>query len=151
LPFTILLAVPTAAMATTCILAETGGPALVFSLVIAAREFKFLHRLLKGAWYSPHLLYGRAQGLSLRALIALHILPNAAPRLFALVTLSIVTALGALVPIEVVFSVPGVGQLAWAAVKNRDLPVLVAVSLLMACVVSVAGMLSARMFTLEEA
>jgi peptide/nickel transport system permease protein len=151
LPFTILLAVPTAAMATACILAESGGPVLVFSLVIAAREFKFLHRLLKGAWYSPHLLYGRAQGLSLRALITMHILPGAAPRLYALATLSIVTALGALVPIEVIFSVPGVGQLAWSAVMNRDLPVLVAVSLLMACVVSVAGMLSPRTVTLEEA
>lgn len=151
LPFTLLLSVPTAAMATACILAEAGGPATILSLVIAAREFKFLHGLLRGAWHSPHLLHGRAQGLSTWALVKIHIFPNVAPQLCALTTLSIVTALGALVPIEVIFTVAGVGQLAWLAVMNRDLPVLVAVSLLMACVVALAGMLSSRPLTLEAA
>jgi peptide/nickel transport system permease protein len=151
LPFTLLLAIPTAAMATACILAEAGGPVLVLSLIVAAREFKFLRNLLEGAWRSPHLLQGRAQGLSTRALVTMHILPNVAPQLCALATLSIVTALGALVPIEVIFTVPGVGQLAWSAVMNRDLPVLVAVSLLMASVVGFASMLSTRAVTLEEA
>jgi peptide/nickel transport system permease protein len=151
MPFTVLLAVPAAAMATACILADVGGPVLVLSLLIAAREFKFLRSLLAGAWHSPHLLQGRARGLSAPALVRLHILPNVAPQLFALATLSIVTALGALVPIEVVFSVPGVGQLAWSAVMNRDLPVLVAVSFLMALVVGFAGLLSTRDFGLEAA
>ena len=151
LPFTILLAIPTAAMATACILSETGGPVLVLALLIAARDFKFLRSMLEGAWRSPHLLQGRAQGLRPRALVRLHILPNVLPQLCALTTLSIVTALGALVPIEVIFTVPGVGQLAWSAVMNRDLPVLVAVSLLMACVVGCAGMLSMRAPTLEAA
>jgi len=150
LPFTVLLAVPAAAMATACILSATGGPVLVLSLVVAARDFKFLRSLLEGAWRSPHLLQGRAQGLSTQALITLHILPNVAPQLGALATLSIVTALGALVPIEVIFTVPGVGQLAWSAVMNRDLPVLAAVSLLMAFVVGLAGMISTRSLTLEE-
>lgn len=149
MPFTVLLAVPAAAMATACILADVGGPVLVLSLLIAAREFKFLRSLLEGAWHSPHLLQGRARGLSAPALVRLHILPNVAPQLCALATLSIVTALGALVPIEVVFSVPGVGQLAWSAVMNRDLPVLVAVSFLMALVVGFAGLLSTRDFGLE--
>ena len=151
LPFTLLLSVPTAAMATACILVDAGGPVLVLSLLIAAREFNFLLSLLERAWRSPHLLQGRAQGMSSRALVTLHILPNVAPQLCALTTLSIVTALGALVPIEVIFTVPGVGQLAWSAVMNRDLPVLAAVSLLMACVVGFAGMISTRTITLEAA
>jgi peptide/nickel transport system permease protein len=151
LPFTLLLAIPASAMATACILANAGGPVLVLSLLIAAREFKFLRSLLEGAWRSPHLLQGRARGLAPMVLVRAHIVPNIAPQLCALATLSIVTALGALVPIEVIFTVPGVGQLAWSAVMNRDLPVLVAVSLLMASVVGFAGMLSARDVTLEEA
>jgi peptide/nickel transport system permease protein len=144
LPFTILLSVPAAAMATACILAEAGGPVLVLSLLIAAREFKFLRALLEGAWRSPHLLQGRAQGLRWGSLLRMHILPTVASQLGALATLSIVTALGALVPIEVIFNTPGIGQLAWSAVMNRDLPVLVTVSLLMAGVVGFAGMLSHR-------
>jgi len=150
-PFTLLLAMPTAAMATACILSDTGGPVLVLSLLIAAREFKFLRTLLHGAWRSPHLLQGRAQGLPVWALLRTHILPHLAPQLCALATLSLVTALGALVPIEVIFTVPGLGQLAWSAVMNRDLPVLVAVSVLMSCVVGLAAMLSTRSVTLEAA
>jgi len=149
LPFTILLAIPTAAMATACILSETGGPVLVLSLLVGARDFEFLRSLLQDAWRSPHLLQARAQGLPTRALVLSHILPNAAPQLYALATLSIVTALGALVPVEVIFTVPGIGQLGWSAVMNRDLPVLVAVSILMACVVSVAGLFTARSLTSE--
>ncbi len=95
------------------------------------------------------MLQGRAQGLPLQGLIRLHVLPDVAPQLYALATLSLVTALGALVPVEVIFNVPGLGQLAWAAVMNRDLPVLVAVSLLMAGAIGVAGMLSGERQTLE--
>jgi peptide/nickel transport system permease protein len=151
LPFTLLLATPTAAMATVCILAGAGGPVLVLTLLIAARDFKFLSRILRQAWSSPHLLQGRAQGLGLTRLMLLHILPNVAHRLRALATLSIVTALAATIPIEVIFTVPGIGQLAWSAVMNRDLPVVVAVSLLMAAVVALASMFSAGARTLETA
>ena len=150
-PFTLVLAIPTAAMATACILTETGGPVFVLTLLIAAREFKFLRSLLADAWRAPHLLQGLAQGMTPWTLARVHILPNIAPQLCPLGTLSIVTALGALVPIEVIFTVPGVGQLAWSAIMNRDLPVLIAVSLLMAVVVDLAGMLTTRTATLEAA
>jgi peptide/nickel transport system permease protein len=151
LPFTCLLALPAAAIATACILADVGGPVLVLSLLIAARDFKFLRSLLKAAWNSPHLLQARARGLSAPALVRMHILPNVVPQLCALATLSIVTALGVLVPIEVIFTVPGVGQLAWSAVMNRDLPVLVAITFLMASVVGFAGMISPRALMQEAA
>jgi peptide/nickel transport system permease protein len=150
-PFTLLLSMPAAAMATGCILSDVGGPVLVLSLLIAARDFKFLRSLLHGAWRAPHLLQGRAQGLRAGALLKWHIVPHVAPQLCALTTLSIVTALGALIPVEVIFTVPGLGQLAWSAVMNRDLPVLVVVSVLMACVVGSAGMLPARSATLAAA
>jgi len=149
LPFTILLAVPVTAMATACILAEAGGPVLVLSLLISAREFKFLRATLDRGWRTPHLLQGRVQGLTWGSLVKIHILPTVAPQLWSLLTLSVVTALGAMIPVEVIFNVPGVGQLAWSAVMNRDLPVLVSVSLLMACVVGLAAMLSNHDSTLE--
>jgi peptide/nickel transport system permease protein len=53
---------------------------------------------------------------------------------------SFVLALSAVVPIEVVFDVPGLGQLAWNAAMNRDLPVLLAVTLLLAAGVGIAAL-----------
>jgi peptide/nickel transport system permease protein len=141
-PATLLLAVPTAAMATICLVAGSGGPALVMTLLLAARDFKFLDRLLRKTWRDPHLLQARAQGLTTLRLVRAHILPSIASQLLALATLSIVTALSALVPVEVIFSVPGLGQLAWNAAMNRDLPVLLAVTMIMAIAVTFAGMAS---------
>jgi len=139
-PTTVLLATPVAAMATFCLLTDNGGPVLVMTLILAARDFKFVERLLRAAWINPHILQGRAQGISTMRLLTRHVLPGLIPQLTALATLSIVTALSALVPIEVIFNVPGLGQLAWNAAMNRDLPVLLAVTLMMAIAVAVANL-----------
>jgi peptide/nickel transport system permease protein len=143
-PATLLLAVPTAAMATLCLLAGSGGPVLVMALLIAARDFKFLQRMLRKAWLEPHLLHARAQGIRPRRLLVAHLFPGFANQLAALASLSIVTALSALVPVEVLFNVPGLGQLAWNAALNRDLPVLLAVTLTMAVAVVCSGMSPSR-------
>jgi peptide/nickel transport system permease protein len=71
--------------------------------------------------------------------VAAYIAPALTPQLGALASLSIVTALSALVPVEVIFNLPGLGQLAWNAALNRDLPVLLAVMILMALAVTVSG------------
>jgi peptide/nickel transport system permease protein len=141
-PAALLLAVPTAAMATICLLAGGGGPVLVMTLLLAARDFKFLDRILRKAWRDPHVLQARAQGIPTLRLVVAHIFPNILPQLLALATLSLVTALSTLVPVEVIFSVSGIGQLAWNAAMNRDLPVLLAVTMIMAVAVTFAGMTS---------
>ena len=143
-PATLLLAIPTAAMATLCLLAGIGGPVLVMALLIAARDFKFLCRMLRQAWLQPHVLQARAHGIRMGRLLAVHMAPAIAGQLGALAGLSLVTALSALVPVEVLFDVPGLGQLAWNAAMNRDLPVLLAVTLLMALAVTSSNMLSGR-------
>jgi peptide/nickel transport system permease protein len=138
-PATVLLAIPTAGLATFCLLADSGGPVLVMALMLAARDFKFLDHALRKAWLEPHVLQARAQGIGTLRLVVAHIAPSLAPQLGALASLSIVTALSALVPVEVIFNLPGVGQLAWNAALNRDLPVLLAVMILMALAVTLSG------------
>lgn len=144
MPATLLLAVPTAAMATLCLLSGQGGPVLVMALLVAARDFKFLHYLLRKAWLEPHLMHARAMGIATPRLLVTHLLPSVANQLAALASLSIVTALSALVPVEVIFNIPGLGQLAWNAALNRDLPVLLAITLIMALAVTISGMAPGR-------
>ncbi|HVU46467.1 MAG TPA: ABC transporter permease subunit [Terracidiphilus sp.] len=143
-PAALLLAVPTAAMATLCLLAGYGGPVLVMALLLTARDYKFLHHTLRKAWLDPHLLQARAQGVRAHRLIVGYILPSIGPQLSALASLSIVTALSALVPVEVIFNVPGLGELAWNAALNRDLPVLLSATIIMALAVTLAGLASDR-------
>ena len=143
-PAALLLATPVAAMATICLLADSGGPVLVMTLLLAARDFKFLDRLVRRAWLDPHVLQARAQGISGSRMLRFFVLPGLLSPLTALATLSIVTALSLIVPVEVIFNIPGIGQLAWNAAMNRDLPILLAITVLMALSVSLATMLSER-------
>src|SRR5580658_4070782 len=131
-------------MATLCLLANKGGPVQVMALLIATRDFKFLHRMFRKAWLEPHMLQARAQGIATSRLLVAHVLPSLAGQLAALASLSVVTALSALVPVEVIFNVPGLGQLAWNAALNRDLPVLLAITLIMAIAVTCSGMAPGR-------
>jgi len=134
-----LLSVPIGALATLFLLTGMGGPVLAVGLVLAARDFKFLYSLLRREWRTPHLLYARAQGVGSVRLVLGYLLPALAPQLLALLLMSLVAALSLAVPAEVIFDVPGLGQLAWSAAINRDAPVLLAVSLLMAAAVGLMG------------
>jgi len=149
-PATLLLAIPTAAMATLCLISNHGGPVLVMGLLLAARDFKFLERTLRRSWLEPHLLHARAQGIPTTRLLWFHVLPDIAPQLAALVPLSLVTALSALVPVEVIFNVQGLGALAWNAAMNRDLPVLLAATAVMALAVTLSGFFPSQQGTVSD-
>jgi len=95
--------------------------------------------MLRKAWRDPHLLQARAQGISTLRLVRAHILPSISSQLLALATLSIVTALSALVPVEVIFQRAWLGS---AGVERGNEPrpsVLLAVTMIMAIAVHFRG------------
>ena len=137
-----LLALPVGVLATLSLVANKGGPVTVLALLIAVRDFKLLYRLLCDTRTSPALLFARAQGTTFVRCVTVHLWAFIKREVGALGMLSVVVALSALVPVEVIFDVPGLGQMAWTAAMNRDLPVLIAVTALLAGLVSGAGILS---------
>ncbi len=136
----LLLALPVGVLATVCVVSNLGGPVAVLALVIATRDFKILYRMLRTIWTAPYLLHAQAQGLTRKQILQTHIAAVLRREVASLALLSFTLALSVLVPLEVVFDVPGLGQLAWAAAMNRDLPVLVAVTGVMAACVGLAGL-----------
>lgn len=140
----ILMAIPIGALATFCLLLDKGGPVFTLALLVAVREFKMLYALLQSGWRTPHLFYARAQGFSGVQSLRVHLLQELRPELLNLAGMSAVIALSALVPVEVIFDVPGLGQLAWSAAINRDLPVLVAITALMAACVAAMGLFTTQ-------
>ncbi len=141
-PTALLLSIPVGAMGTACMIADRGGAITVLATVIAVRDFKLLYRLFREAGRAPDLLFAKAQGISPFRITCIHLLPPLTGKLLALALLSFVTALSAIVPVEVIFDVPGLGHLAWSAATNRDLPVLLDVTVLMAAAVGIASMIS---------
>lgn len=139
IPSALLLAVPVGALATLSLITNFGGPVLVLTALIGTRNFKFISCLFAQGWKDPCLFQARAQGIRPVRIAWKHLLPTIMPQLRALAIMSLVVALGAIVPVEVIFNVPGLGQLAWQAAMNRDLPVLLAVTLGMVAIVGGAS------------
>jgi peptide/nickel transport system permease protein len=126
---TCALCLPSAAMAV--LMFAAGGPVRgIIALVIFPRLFDTLHNLLQDAYERPHVLNARAKGLRPVRILLRHILPLCAPEFLALTGVSAIMAFGAAIPVEALCDLPGIGQLAWKAATARDLPLLVALTLL---------------------
>ena len=133
-------AVPISVIALFCLISSLGSAGGVLFVTIAARDFRLFCRLLRRQAAASHIYFARASGVSSWRLMLRHLFWPARWELAALIVTSFLVGLNAMLPIEVIFGIPGVGQLAWAAAMNRDLPVLLTVSLLLALCIGVASL-----------
>jgi peptide/nickel transport system permease protein len=134
----VFLCVPSAVLALLLVYAG-GAPAMAIALVIFPRVFRFVRNLLQQTGGLPHVLSARARGLTPARIFARHVLPLAAPSLFALLGVSVSLGLGASIPVEVICDSPGIGQLAWHAAMGRDLPLLIHLTLFITLVTLTAN------------
>lgn len=101
-------------------------------LVVFPHVYRYAKNQLVATSQSLHVVAAQARGLSSWRVLWAHILTPAAPQLAALAGISVSLAFGASIPIEVICDTPGVGQLAWRAALDRDLPLLVTITVLVA-------------------
>lgn len=104
--------------ATTLVLASAAGFLLIARDATAAVQRE------------PWLVVARAKGLPERQVALGHVLPNIAFPLLTFFALRLGAVLGGALVVERVFSVPGLGMLAFEAIRARDYPVLQALFLL---------------------
>lgn len=117
-------------------------PALALGLPAAAGTARFVRSALLEVMESPHRLAARARGLSPRRLFWRHELLPAAGPIVEVLGLSTASVLSGALAVEVVFSRPGLGRLAYDAFVARDHPVLLAASALAAIGVVAASALA---------
>jgi peptide/nickel transport system permease protein len=117
-------------------------PALVLGAGSAARVLRFARGGLLATSQEPFLVAARARGLSRFRIRWLHALRPAAAPLVQILGLSLPFLLSGALVVEVVFSLPGMGRLAYDSLLARDYPVVMAASALSATLV-VAGSLLA--------
>src|ERR1700730_1758431 len=111
---------------------------LAIAVVLFPKLFRFIHNLLSHASGQPHVLAAKARGIGKSQIFLRHILIPAAATLVALLGISTSMGFGSAVPIEALTDSAGIGQLAWFAAMNRDLPLimnltLVVTSITVAC------------------
>ena len=127
----VCLALPAAVIALIFLWMGAGGRWAI-ALVVFPHVYRYAKNLLVATYQSPHVLAAQAKGLSGARVLFAHVFTPAAPQLAALAGISVSLAFGASIPIEVICNTPGVGQLAWQAALDRDLPLLVTITVLVA-------------------
>ena len=107
-------------------------------LVLAFSAIPALMRLTRSgmvdALRSDYIRTARAKGLSRASIVLKHAARNAAMPVVAIAAVQLGFMLGGSVVIESVFSLPGIGYLAWESISKNDFPVVQAVVLLLAVI-----------------
>jgi peptide/nickel transport system permease protein len=91
---------------------------------------------------SEYVRAARLKGLSERRVIWRHAMPNSLAPAIAVISLDIGYLLGGIIVVEEIFAWPGLGRLLIYALENRDLPVIQAITLLLAMVYALSNLLS---------
>jgi ABC-type dipeptide/oligopeptide/nickel transport system permease component len=135
------LSIPSALLAVFCLLARL-PPSFAIAAIVFPRVFPYVFEQLRNGLAKPHVIFGRARGLSATRIFLRYVAPTAAGPLIALAGVSITFALGAAIPVEALADSPGIGHLAWKAALGRDLPVLVTITLLLTAITTVVNLCS---------
>ena len=109
-------------------------PGLVLSFSAIPALMRLTRSGMVDALRSDYIRTARAKGLSRASIVLKHAARNAAMPVVAIAAVQLGFMLGGSIVIESVFSLPGVGFLAWESISKNDFPVVQAVVLLLAAI-----------------
>jgi peptide/nickel transport system permease protein len=84
----------------------------------------------------------RAKGLRRARIVFVHVVPNGLLPIVAMIGLDIGYFMSGIVIVESVFGWPGIGQLAWQAIQQIDIPIIMGVTLVTACAIVLGNLLA---------
>ncbi|CAN7297926.1 ABC transporter permease [Rhizobium sp. LjRoot30] len=117
-------------------------PALTLGILGAGWYARMVRSAMIDVLNQDYVRTARAKGLSSRRIIFRHALPNAILPIIAMIGIDIGQFMGGVVVVEAVYGWPGIGQLAWQAIQQVDIPIIMGVTLTSALAI-VAGNLLA--------
>jgi peptide/nickel transport system permease protein len=92
----------------------------------------------------------RAKGLSERIVVYRHALRNSLIPIITLLADFLPALIGGSIVIESIFSIPGMGELSWQAVLNRDYPLIMAIFTLSALLTLIGILLADFLYTVAD-
>lgn len=117
-------------------------PALVLAVTNAGGLARFVRNSLLDTFSQDYIRTARAAGISERRVVWVHALRNTLPPLVQVLGLQLPLLLSGSLVIEVVFSWPGVGRLAYDAILTRDYPLVLAATALAGVLVVLGTLLA---------
>jgi peptide/nickel transport system permease protein len=122
-------------------------PAVVTGVVSGSVITRFVRSSVLEALGADHVRTAQAKGLPARHVFGWHVLRNALLPLVTVTGVQLAYLLSGVVVVEIVFSWPGLGQLALQAVQARDYPVLQGAILLFAVIFLVINLVVDLLYT----
>jgi peptide/nickel transport system permease protein len=122
-------------------------PAIAVGVVSGSVITRFVRSSVLEALGSDHVRTAQAKGLPARQVFSWHVLRNALLPLVTVTGVQLAYLLSGVVVVEIVFSWPGLGQLALQAVQARDYPVLQGAVLLFALIFLLINLLVDLLYT----
>ena len=117
-------------------------PMGALSFILTAHIARQVRSEMSDVLSSDYIRAARLKGLREGAVIRRHALPNSLAPAVAVISLDIGYLLGGIIVVEEIFAWPGLGRLLIYALENRDLPVIQAVTLILATVYALSNLLS---------
>ncbi len=107
-------------------------PAMTLTFVLFGYIMRMTRASVIEVMETPYVRTAVLKGLPMRTVIRRHVLPNAMLPTISIIAMNFGWMLGGLIIVEAVFAYPGLGLMLLQAIQQRDLPLLEALSLLIA-------------------
>jgi peptide/nickel transport system permease protein len=117
-------------------------PALTLGLLGAGWYARIVRSAMIDVLNQDYVRTARAKGLSSARVILRHALPNALLPIIAMIGIDVGQFMGGVVVVEAVYGWPGIGQLAWQAIQQADLPIIMGVTLVSSLAIVLGNLLA---------
>lgn len=117
-------------------------PALTLGLLGAGWYARMVRSAMIDVLNQDYIRTARAKGLSNVRVLWRHALPNALLPIVAMIGIDVGQFMSGVVVVEAVYGWPGIGQLAWQAIQQVDLPIIMGVTLVSSCAIVIGNLLA---------
>jgi peptide/nickel transport system permease protein len=117
-------------------------PAATLGLLGAGWYARMVRSAMIDVLNQDYVRTARAKGLSRARVVLRHALPNATLPIIAMIGIDIGQFMGGVVVVEAVYGWPGIGQLAWQAIQQVDIPIIMGVTLTSALAIILGNLLA---------
>jgi peptide/nickel transport system permease protein len=116
-------------------------PATLWGILSVPSFSRFVRNSVLDILNEDYVRTARAKGLGRGRIFFIHVLRNASGPLITVIGLSLAGAAGGTLLMEVVFSLPGMGRLWLTAINQRDIPMILGVSVFISTIFVVVNLL----------
>jgi peptide/nickel transport system permease protein len=117
-------------------------PSLTLGILGAGWYARMMRSSMIDVLRQDYMRTAKAKGLKPGVVLAVHALPNAILPIIAMIGIDIGIFMSGIVVVESVYGWPGIGQLAWQAIQQIDIPIIMGVTLVSACAIIIGNLIA---------